>query len=76
MNTFFTAPYYTSTRTNYLKAINTHYLTWGKLQGQPQDEPTTHKSHIEPLPGNAMKKIKIIKLNPSHTASNHSNQDV
>ncbi|TDY02872.1 hypothetical protein [Thiohalophilus thiocyanatoxydans] len=75
MNTFFTAPYNASTRTNYLKAINTHYLTWGKLQSQPQHEPESHKNQVEPMPGNAMNKIKTIKLNPSHTASNHSKQD-
>lgn len=75
MNTFFTTPYNSSTRTNYLKTLNTHYLSWGKLQSQPPHEPTSHNSQVEPLPGNAMKKIKTIKLNPSHTASNHSNQD-
>ncbi len=75
MNRSFTAPYKASTRTRYLKALNTHYLSWGKLQSQPQYEPASHNSQVDPLPGNAMNKIKTIKLNPSHTASNHGNHD-
>jgi len=75
MNTFFTAPYNASTRTRYLKALNTHYLSWGKLQSQPRYEPTSHKSQIEPLPGNELKQIKTTKLNLSRSASNNSTQD-
>lgn len=75
MNRLFTAPYNASTRSRYLKALNTHYLSWGKLQSQPQYEPTSHKSQVEPMPGNQMNKIKTIRLNPSQPASNNSNHD-
>lgn len=74
MNTFFTAPYNASTRTHYLKALNTHYLSWGKLQSPAQHELVSPKSHIESIPGSKMK-MKTTKLHPYQQASNNSNQD-
>ena len=57
MNTMFTAPCNSSIRSHYLKALNTHYLSWGRLQSHSdiRHGPALQKSPVEPVPGAEMK---------------------